>query len=183
MGARAVFRIYSDDHDGAFWANWASPQYKFPALARWIEACRWRGQIPTAENYWQHVQVDPDDQFTETFPVDDLDPTDLDYRYELRSESVPNGWYAELTVWTRRRVPLGGFEETHRAVLSSVVTAPIHQLAADGVNQILARTDSRANPDNHLLDWVRGLRRCAATHTAYAAISEHSITLHPQGTR
>ena len=40
MGARAVFRIYSVDHVGAFWATRASPQYRFPALARWIEACR-----------------------------------------------------------------------------------------------------------------------------------------------
>ena len=43
MGASAVFHVYSDDHDGALWANGASPQYKVPALARWIEACRWRG--------------------------------------------------------------------------------------------------------------------------------------------
>jgi hypothetical protein len=63
--------------------------------------------------------------------------------------------------------------------LSSVVTAPIHQHAADGVNEIIARNDSHTNPDNHFAEWVRGLSRRAATHTAYAAISEHSITLHP----
>jgi hypothetical protein len=80
MGKPAVFRIYSDDHAGAFCAQWASPQFKLAAIARWIEACRWRGQAPSAQNYWDHAQADTiGDHFTESYPVDDLDPGDLSY--------------------------------------------------------------------------------------------------------
>jgi hypothetical protein len=47
--------------------------------------------MPTAANYWEHAQVDPGNRFTDAFPVDEPDPGDLNYRYELRATKALYG--------------------------------------------------------------------------------------------
>ncbi|TCC33865.1 hypothetical protein E0H75_42150 [Kribbella capetownensis] len=175
MGERAVFRIYSDDHAGAFYAQWATPQFKLSALARWIEACRWRGQAPSAQNYWDHAQADPTgDHFTESYPVDDLDPGDLSYRYELRSITTGEGWTAELTVWGRgRQATRGGFDEIRRIHIGSELTAPIHQFACEGLTELADNTD----PNGPWADALPSWRHQAATHANYATFNPY-LTAH-----
>lgn len=168
MGERAVFRIYSDDHAGAFESPYAPAQFQLPAIARWIEACRWQGQAPSAQNYWDHAQTDTIAQhFTHTYPVDDLDPNDLSWRYELRSITANHGWTAELTVWARGTEPLAGFHVIHQAWLGSELTAPIHLLAADALTELIHMVD----PDDPLAAAIPTWRHQAETHASYANLS------------
>jgi hypothetical protein len=53
----AVLRIYSDDHDGAFAADWAAPEKVLPCLARWVEWCAVSNVMPTV---WHQVTFSHD---------------------------------------------------------------------------------------------------------------------------
>jgi hypothetical protein len=185
MGARAVFRVLSDDHDGAFWSGWGSPEFTLSGLARWIEACRWRGQMPTAANYWEHGQVDPENQFTDAFPVGGPDPGDLDYRYELRATKALYGWAADLTVWSNVRP--GGlsdeFAVIHRVSFSNPLTAPVPALAADGLRLLVQRATAIPGRGGYSVEAVDVWSKQATAHPAYATLDASVMNLWVAATR
>jgi hypothetical protein len=183
MGARAVFRIYSEDHDGAFWTGWGSPEFKVSTLAHWIEACRWRNQIPSAANYWEHAQIDPDGgHFTEAIAIDAPYPSDLNFRYELVATKALSGWGADLTIWSNLR-PGGGFTEEyhqlHRLSVSNLHTAPIHALAAVGLRTLVNRSFSHQNRYGQSGETLDAWELQATIHAAYAGTDGAGIVVSP----
>jgi hypothetical protein len=169
MGARAVLKIYSPDHDGAFWTAWGSPEFILSGLAHWIEACRWRNQMPSAENYWDHAQVAPGNQFTEAIAIDAPYPSDLNFRYELRATTALYGWGADLSVWSN----VGGLGDRyalrHQLSVSNLMTAPIHAVAAAGMQTLVRRatTQGRSGCTAETVDfWAHQ----AQIHEAYSRV-------------
>lgn len=173
MGARAVLRIYSDDHDGAFWGAWASPEFVMAGLARWIEACRWRNQIPSAANYWEHVQVDPGSQFTDAIGIDEPYPSDLNFRYELRVVTTLYGWAGDLSV--RSNLPSDGgtgdrYNLRHSLSVSSLLMSEIHAVAASGLRSLAERANSTPGRGGYPPEAVEHWSRQADMHEAYAGV-------------
>lgn len=164
MGQPAILRIYNDDHeDGAFLAEWGAPAQLVSGLARWIEACKWRHQTPSAANYRDHVKLDPENQCTAEIPATDADPDDLHFRYDLRIVDALYGWGADLEIWTalHRAAPT----LVHRISFSNLLTAPIHALAATGLDQLVNRYRALGRSETHD-DWERQ----AKIHQAYGAV-------------
>jgi hypothetical protein len=163
MGVPAVLRIFSDDHDGAFITEWASPERVIPGFARWIEECRTNNAIPTATNYRDFAAGDPEgDHFHDDYPHDATDPANIQYRYILRTCAMGNGWVADLTVWRAHerpdREPL--LTVWHQVQFTSTNTGPIHEVALRGLQ--------------HIIRFVRSLDRPQHTGPALRAWTERA---------
>ena len=150
MGTPAVLRICSDDHDGAFYAEWASPERIIPLFARWIETCRADGLIPTATNYRDFAAAAAGDHVCDDYPPDAADPDNIHYRYAFRTGAYGNGWVGDLTVFRAHarpdREPL--LTVWHQISLSSDDTSSIHQLAFRGVLHIIKAVRSLDRPQH-----------------------------------
>lgn len=131
MGVPAVLRISSDDHDGTFHVEWASPERIIPLLARWIENCRTGGAIPTATNYRDFAAAAVGDHVCGDYPTGAADPDNIQYRYAFRTGAYGNGWVGDLTVFRAHqrpdREPL--LTIWHQASFSHTDTSSLHQLA------------------------------------------------------
>ncbi|MFG1820824.1 hypothetical protein ACGFIF_44210 [Kribbella sp. NPDC049174] len=151
MGVPAVLGIFSDDHEGAFVTDWASPERVVPALAGWIESCRENHAIPTATNYREFAETDPDgNHFRDDFPPDTAEPDDLQYRYVVRTGAYGSGWIGDLTVWRARerldREPV--LTVWHQIRFSHGDTSSIHALPFHGLLHIIKFVRSLDRPQH-----------------------------------
>jgi hypothetical protein len=142
-----VLRIFSDAHDGVFYAHWAAPERVVPALARWTEWCVENQEMPTASSYFEYALSTDGEHFHSGLAVDEPDPFGIDYRYEVSSTATGDGWSAELSIW--RRDPAASDQQMtpwHHVTYKLGDTGPIHELAMYGIRQIIANVESLDRP-------------------------------------
>jgi hypothetical protein len=139
MSEPATLRICSDDHDGTFYAEWAAPQWRIPALARWIQSCKMNAELPAAANYADYTSSDPLDQFTTQLADHDAEHPALSFRYEVHTTAADDGWIGDLTV---RRIrphtdqPNRLATTTHQVSFSDQNTTELHHLAAEEIAKL-----------------------------------------------